>query len=687
MNPQLKSEAEGAWLIVKQVMEFERISRMEAHRRTKPGDPHFLISKPREDGKAGLLIHARTMTPDAQDRWRQDVLRKAGHCSENRPEEAPGGSPKWCNTTSQGNGQGAAQLGLYEQTAVDRQIKALSIPMSERGLVVRRYKLVEVCLNHDWKAQGYASKRDFMEGLAKQSETSVRSIQRWITSWKQRENLLDLINDRPGPAPGSGAILEADMRAHLRDCWTIKKLTLIQCYRSLVSYLEAKQSSSGCRVDHHYPIPSRATVERFIRSLDSLDQAARQSPDALKIACGYMDRTYRDAYSLDRVEVDEWKCDFFCYIPNRPRVVKRFWLLTFYDARSMFPLVWRLVEGDKFDNRHGIKEEDEIGLLVRLLRGFGVPGALASDRGRFRGGTFGGNDRFKESDGILDRLGIVHHLPREKNPRGARLERFHRFLADCSRTVPGWIGANDKEREMTPGDDQAAVHQRWLAGDATVLASPLLSTAQAILMIDKWMEQWRDHASEGTDMDGLSPRAVFQHNIPAGGFRTVTDAEIDLNTAEHFRNWMIRDGGVVQLSDGKRYFDPQLLPIQGERREVTRSRWNHEQIVVHGSAKGEEAIVANRRVRVGLNDPDQLSRSSELQAGLRRKIGEMVSPMEYDPGAPQFLAVRPQPEAPEPAPVTSGEPSHISSSEWMMQGNRYQRHENRETWDFADLEK
>jgi hypothetical protein len=90
---------------------------------------------------------------------------------------------------------------------------------------------------------------------------------------------------------------------------------------------------------------------------------------------------------------------------------------------------------------------------------------------------------------------------------------------------------------------------------------------------------------------------------------------------------------------------------------------------------------------VGVNDPDQLARSSELQAGLRRKIGEMVSPMEYDPGS-QFLAVRPQPEAPEHAPVTSEELSHISSSEWWMEHARYQPPaEPEDPQDFADLVK
>jgi hypothetical protein len=77
-------------------------------------------------------------------------------------------------------------------------------------------------------------------------------------------------------------------------------------------------------------------------------------------------------------------------------------------------------------------EQDEIDLLCRLIREFGVPGLINSDRGRFRGRTFGGrflnHDRaemYPERDGILDRLDIKRNLPREHNPRGSRLERFH----------------------------------------------------------------------------------------------------------------------------------------------------------------------------------------------------------------------------------------------------------------------
>jgi len=677
------STPDNLWLTVTQVMEFEQISRREVYSRLKPGDPRFLVSKPRDDGKPGVLICARSMTMRAQEHWRKDLLRKAGE-----PPEAP--------------------KGLFPATDVDRQIEALAIPRSERDLVIRRYRIVDLCLNHNWKAEGFSSKRAFVGVLAERNKTSVRSIQRWVLTWRQSGSLLDLVNDRPGPPPGSGTILDDDMRAHIVDCWTLRKLKPGQCYRSLVRYLEGKQNSPGCKVDYHYPIPSRATVERFIRSLSPLDHAARQGADELKAASGHIDRTYRDIRSLDRVDVDEWITDVLAYDPRKAGRVGRYYLLTFLDERSRYPLVWSLVERPN--------ESDEIDLLCRLIREFGVPGLINSDRGRFRGKTFGGRfisqdreEMYRERDGVLDRLEIRRNLPREHNPRGSRLERFHLELANWARTIPGWCGSDTKQRRMTDADARQSQHRDWVrTGQGE---PPLLSRDQLLERLNRFMAEFRQRPSEGNDMDGFAPEAVFHQNTPATGFRRIPDEELALKTAEHFEV-LIRQGGIIQLRDGKRYFDPQLLLIQGERREAARLRHDHTWIVVLPSAKGEENIVAKRCVRVGMTDPDQLGQSIALQSRLRKLAGAMVAPMEYEPGshgeAPnaaqvihpsEFIAAQTghrltfaneaaaeilaamerEEEAPPPTPERE-----ISSSERMMEHNRYLRQV--KPMDFADLE-
>jgi len=662
---------ETLWLTTEQVIEFEGISRREVYRRMLPGHPHFLVSKDRSevDGKPGRLINPRSMSPEGQDRWREYVLRNAP-----KPETEP------------------AQLGLLPHSGLDRQIAALSLSRSEPDVVLRRYRIVDLCLNHNWKTEGYASKGEFLKALAERNQTSKRSIERWVLAWKQGENLLDLVKERPGPAPGAGTALDADMRAHLIDCWTIKKLTLRQCYRSLVNYLETKQDSPGCRVDHFYPIPSRTTCERFIRGLSALDDAARQGADALKAAVGQIDRTYREVRSLARCDVDEWIVDALAYDPSHVSRVGRYYALTFLDERSIYPLVWSLVERPN--------EQDEIDLLCRLIREFGVPGLINSDRGRFRGRTFGGRflnrdraEMYEERDGILDRLDIARNNPREHNPRGNRLERFHLELANWARTLRGWCGSDTKERRMTEADARVAAHKAWVRTGKG--EPPLLSRDQLLERLNQFMAEFRQRPLDGNDMDGFAPEAVFRQTAPAGGFRHISDEELAWKTAEHF-NVLIAKGGIVQLRDGKRYSDPQLLLIQGEHREAVRLRHDHGQISVLASAKGEEAIIAKRRARVGVDDPDELARAMEHQNRLRKLLGQMIKPLDYDPGS-QFLAVSSPQEAPKAAQVihpsefiaAQGAPPpvperEIGSVEYMMEHDRYKKRV--KVMDFADLE-
>ena len=651
------------WLTPERVADFERISRQEVYNRMQAGDSHPLLWKEREDGP-GRLVDPRSMSFDAQKRWRKWLLETA--------DSAPG------------------QLSLLPRTEIDGEIKALNLPRWQRDVVLRRFRVVNLCLNCNWKAQGFNSKKAFLKVLAECNHTSVRSIHRWTCAYRQSGKLEDLASEIRGPKPGAGTVLDLDMRAHLQGCYVLRKLKPSQCYRSLINYLENKQNSPGCRVDHLYPRPCPSTVKRFLRSLDAIDQAAREGPDALKAACGHIDRTYRGLCALERVDVDEWITDVLAFDPHKASRIGRYYLLTFFDERSLYPLVWLLVEQPN--------EEDEIELLCRLIREFGVPGLINSDRGRFRGRTFGGKfvdreraEMYQQRDGILDRLEIRRNMPREHNPRGSRLERFHLELARWARSVPGWCGRDTKERRITDADQRVAQHKAWIRtgqGEA-----PLLSRDQLLERINQFMAEFRQRPSDGNDMDGFAPEAVFRQNTPAEGFRRITDEQLMWHTAEHFEV-LIGKGGIIQLRDGTRYSDPQLLLIQGERREVARARHDHEQISVLPRARGEQVIIAKRRVRVGINDADELARQMELQARLRKLTGVMVKPLEYDPGS-RFAAVESEPakatDMIQPSEFVSAQeaspldPSReIGSVKYLMEHDRYKK------WvkalDFADLE-
>jgi hypothetical protein len=658
----------------------ERQSKRNILRRTLPGAAHPLPWKFAEDGKQ-KLIFVSGLSDRAQERWLQL-----------RMQPAPADNPAPAVSAP-------AQFGLMPEVDADRQrLAALGISGEKADRALRIFCAIKPLFNHDYAALGFDSKAAYREVTARNLNLSVRQIERLEQNYKQREEIADLVKGTPGPEAGKIKALDLSARAHIKAEW-FKGRIKAQIYRSYQQYIEAKASSPGCRASHAYKTAVRRTVEKYIDSLSAVADAAREGKDALKAALGYMDRTYLDLAPLERVESDEVKLNLLSYDPRRTvnrrgePWIRRYWLLTFYDARSIFPLAWTLCEGSEYELRHGIAMEDEINLFVALVREFGVPKSIHSDRGRFRGKVWGGepyqqhiDQKFAPVNGILQRVGqlagfaegIRHDMPRVHNPRGTRLERFHRWVADWFRGKPGWIGANTRERKMTRGDDEAERHKLWCVGKlAPGEPSPLMKQDEILAEVNRMMEAWRDHNSEGTDMHGMTPRAVFVQNSPASGFAGISEEELAFATAQHFENEHIAIGGIIQLRDGSRYSHPLLTPLKGQKREVVRLRHDHSFITVLPAQKGEPTITAPRRVRVGMNDPDELARQSEYHAKLQKLAGEIVKPMEYDPGAQLAEPPKAEVAAAPPAPETE-----ISSAEFLME------HKSRvkPPLDFPDLE-
>jgi hypothetical protein len=278
------------------------------------------------------------------------------------------------------------------------------------------------------------------------------------------------------------------------------------------------------------------------------------------------------------------------------------------------------------------------------------------------------------------------------------LERFHRWVADWFRGKPGWVGANTRERKSTHGDEDAEKHKRYCVGKlAPGEHSPLLTRDEVLVELSKMMDAWREHNSDGTDMYGLTPRAVFVQYSPACGFPRISEDQLALATAQHFENERIEIGGIIELRDGSRYSHSLLIGIAGQKREVVRLRHDHSFITVLPAQKGEETITAPRRIRVGVNDPDELARQMEWQKHLNKLADQFTKPLDYDLGS-QFLAVNSQQEAPKAAlvihpsefiaaqerPGPAMQHDEIGSVEYLMEHDRYKRRV--KPLDFADLE-
>jgi transposase InsO family protein len=591
------------WLTWRQVMEFERISRRECFNRMRPADSHHLVWKPATvNGRPGRLIHAASMTQAAQRRWREHRMAQTVDAAIT------------ANPTAEG-----AQLSLLPRTKIDDQVAALSIKGSERDVVLRRFQIVQQCVNFSYKAEGFASKRDFVNSLAERNKTSARSIQRWVHDYRENENLECLARDARGPVRGEReGVINADAGAHLRSCWIVRFLTVRQCYDSLVEYLTGKQIAPALRVSHHYKIPSYPTVARYIRSLGPIDRAVRNGKaENLKAACGYIDRSYDDLSSGEMWCCDEWNVDAACYQDNDAREYYRPWIITLLDARSRFILSWCMTKKPRAEN--------VLGLVESAVREYGRPDFFYSDKGGHFRGKLG--RRFTEIDcekmlgpaaSILELLGVVRRGPgEEKNPRANPLERRHRIFADAARLLPTWCGPNTDERPDR-FDQQWKMHEEWIRGKSP--STGLIPLSHIAEWFGRVVADYNHKPSGANGLNGLSPAAAYREFSTDADRRRrrLSEVEIALAFAEVFEQRTIQQGGVIELKDGMRYSHQSLLAIQGQKRDVKRSRHDRSFVFVLPASKSEEMIIARHRERVGHHDPEALARHTELLASARK---------------------------------------------------------------------
>ncbi|HEV2424286.1 MAG TPA: hypothetical protein VGZ29_05610 [Terriglobia bacterium] len=636
---QLDQIPEHCRLTVLQAQEFEKISRRELYNRLTEGGSldWSLAPNPGRGPKEIKVVDARSLSrPEAHQRFLRSIARERMESSEFFGAQSPA-APSDSNIHLTGAGgdasdplserggrtpssePGTHQGDLFLSPVAER----LPGEYEQKRIAERRLKLVEPVGNGLYRRLGFATKGDYLRATASAHKTSVRSLQRWWDDYRRAgggvQGLRALMTDKPGPE-ATGPRLEAWQKHFLDEERLLNHSTRERAYERLIAETGSRQASWG--VAHIYQQPTRSAVYRYWASLGEQAPmaAAIEGRSALKAAAMQISRTYADCSSLDRVGVDEWITDVFTYNPARllkdgkPRV-GRAYLVTMLDERSLYPLEAVIAEFPSI--------EDEIDLLVSVSMQYGVPGLINSDRGRMRGKTFGGQfrefDRDKarsRTDGILDRLGVGRNMPREHNPQGNRLERFHLELARFAKTLPGWCGNSPEERdEFSNAEAAIRQHERWVrGGDGAPATTPLLSQDELLEKVRGFFAWWRnEHYSEGTDMNGLTPQMVFDRNRPAEGFRKVSLELLDAATARVWTNHLVKAGGVIEISEGNyqttRYYSHELVLIQGERRTVTRSRYDRSKVTVHGIGPEDPAIIAPAQTRVGVSDPELLGQA------------------------------------------------------------------------------
>ncbi|MGA2982959.1 MAG: hypothetical protein ABSG32_04050 [Terriglobia bacterium] len=330
---------------------------------------------------------------------------------------------------------------LFPQTELDRKVDALKCGPAATPTVLGKLRAAEQGLNGNYSALGFRMKEPFLKVVGAQINRSSRSVYRYAKVLRDGDDLTKLVSKRPGPKRGEFRSLDADVRAHLLDCFLFKHLNCRQSHKSVERYLQTKQNSFLCQVSHSCAIPSHSMVKRYWREvLIPMYGPQRDGKEAVKTAAGYIDRLYDDELAGDIWCLDEWEIDgafydeqdhrrIFNYGTGRPIVH----ILTILDERTTC-IIDHLVTWQ-------ISLEDAVfALAERTIRQHFLPKRVVSDRaGRFRALVRGhmvvGSDDelIKKLAGPLGELGVIPRGSEEKNPRANRLERLHRLYADRAR--------------------------------------------------------------------------------------------------------------------------------------------------------------------------------------------------------------------------------------------------------------
>jgi hypothetical protein len=649
-HPEQKEAPIALWASINEVARHEEKSRRQIQRRIKPGDPNFLVSRPRQDGKPGREIYLPSMTDHGQQRWKKEQLLEDSKLVSDRALVPASASPD--GDSIQGR--------LCPTDKVDRQAMELQAQCGEEGAAKARmrYQAIIPLLNHEYMV---LRKRSMMALARVQADTAgvdVRTILRWREQYLERELIADLADKAPGPEKGTGSILDPAGRAFIRNCWEEECLTKAQTTHRTIAWHKKKQSE--CSNRYAYPFLGEDTprrwmaVERFIDFIGGENNPQRRRNLGLIERLGYIDRLFEDEFSGDTWCIDEWEVDGAFFNPRRHNEIlwgdsgRKPYLISVIDERSTYLLGATLTLD--------LCAETVLNLLEALVRTYGPPLRLVSDKGgHFRKGVGGKiivrsrGELVERCMGAMANFGVNHEQPRKKNPRGNRIERtVHGIYSNLARRDfgPSWKGANVEQRKLTEIDERVARHLKEYCKLGSC-GPQILSYDDAERITTAWRDEINMMSGQSSGLLGLTRQAAwrqFQRPEAEVAARRPTEDQIRQAFAEHYKDETIEPSGDITLPDGLRYYHPLLGEPEYARhtRDVVRYRDDHSFIIVVGAQKGDENIRVPLKPRVGVNDREALSRECERKAHLE-KLLKSIRPRAAESSAqPQAPLVHPE---------------------------------------------
>ncbi len=298
-----------------------------------------------------------------------------------------------------------------------------------------------------------------------------------------------------------------------------------------------------------------------------------------------------------------------------------------------------------------LSSDTVMGAAATALGNHGIPGTVYMDLGKefvckaFNGSVrpFSAKSFYQETEGLWQRLGVRVLKATGRNPQAKPIERFHGIISDeFDRIIPGYCGSRPAKRTTKKEDrfsrpetldQQEAQHRAWLEGKAE--STPLVTIEQYVRAFAEWAEnEWNaQHRGRGKILQGMTPNEAYNTRRPLGGFRTLTPAEVEYQTAER-RHLKVARGGQVNLTffgHTIEYTAPALFEHIGEEVEVIRSRRSLRQVtVIYPVTGGTASCVAHAKPQFHWlsNDPEErelMRQAIRCKSALRKAIKRGVA--------------------------------------------------------------
>jgi hypothetical protein len=527
------------------------------------------------------------------------------------------------------NSADGPQMFLIPRTPIDRQIAELKVefPPSQAVVAIKRYRIIEPLLNGDFRRRGHENKTAYVKATGRAETVPQSTIYLWLARFKEN-GLAALTNDRPGPEPGTGAMLDASDRAFLKAAWLglpraddIHELPLSKraCRAALIKYLTSKQKA--WRAARAYEIPSQSTVDRYIQSIPEHEKAiARYGHKHFLDTCGrYISRDPSSLASNDVWVTDQRLVDV--RLRDGGEKLGRIWTVNFLDVSS-----WKWL-GCAFGPI--LSNDMVMRAAVMALGRYGIPGAVHEDRGKefqcraFNGGfaTIRGEKLFEEAEGLWQRLDVSVIEAIGRNPKSKTIERWHEEVARFDKSFPGATGSNTNERpELTA--ELEAEHEAWKAGKAK--GTRLLKIEHYIARFFDWCEnEWNKSPHGGKYLRGMTPDEAYRCRMPDAGARTIPLEQLDLLTADRRRLKVARGGQInIQLYGQRIEYEAQeLFSRQGEEVIVLVSRGTLSRVEVYDAREQHICTAPLKPLYDWIpEDREQLRQALRCNAAMHRAV-------------------------------------------------------------------